>query len=239
MTMNLDTNQPLPPEGPVVDVRDAGMELSPAYDVGMEGVSFTLQRGELALVRLEHGMPEHPLADVLSGLAGITSGDVRVFGQEWPRLGPDEQARARWRIGRVFAGHGWMSNLDVDENVTLAERYHGRRRVSDILEEAHELARRAGLTDLPDTRPAMTDWNRLRRAEWVRAMLGTPWLCLFERPGRDLTESWLDEFLPMVDALRARGTAVVWLCVDDGEWQAGVNPSLKFTAKGNKLVRVA
>jgi len=27
--------------------------------------------------------------------------------------------------------------------------------------------------------------------------------------------------------------------VDDGEWQAGVNPSLKFTAKGNKLVRVA
>ncbi len=228
-------NAALQNDGPVVQAVDITLSPLPAYDTGLNGVSFTLQRGDLALVLLEHGATHHPLPDLLCGLIQPEQGTLNVFGQAWATRTPDQQARARHRIGRVFDEAGWLSNLDVDENITLAERHHTARPSAEIHAEAEALARLCGLDALPSTRPAVTVRDTLRRAEWVRAALGNPWLVILERPGRDLADGWLDHLLPLLHRLREDGTAILWLD-DPAEGNApAINPSLKLRAEAATL----
>jgi ABC-type ATPase involved in cell division len=237
--MHIDFHQSDPPAGPRLVLRGVTVEAQPPYDVGLDDVSFTLQGGDLLLVQLEHGAEEHPLADVISGLVPLSAGELEIFGGKWPAWSADQQARARWRIGRVFEGAGWLSNLDVDENVTLAERHHTHRAIPDIDDEVRELARLAGLDEVPRTRPPVTGREDLRRAEWVRAALGSPWLVLLERPGLSLADGWQNDLKPIIARLRKRGVAIIWLTDDSETWRDdSLNPSLKLRAQENKLVPV-
>ncbi len=234
--MHINTQAAQAPGEIVVEFHQVFLEDLPSYDVGMEDVTFDLRHGELALIKLEQGAKNHPLPDVLCGLQPPDRGIVKVFAQRWTALRPDDQARARGRIGRVFEAHGWLNNLDIDENVTLGERHHTFRSEQDIYEEAGQLARQAGLPELPQIRPAVAEHEHVRRAEWVRALLGSPWLLILDRPGLDLAPGWLHQLLPMVQKIRDRGGAVIWLCEGHDEWMdPGINPSLKLIAEKNKL----
>lgn len=236
MSKIIDFNAARPPGEIVLRLDDVTVEAGDDYDVGLSGASLTLRAGELALVLLEQGAQDHPLDDVISGLVLVTSGAMEIFGGAWSDWNPDQQARARGRIGRVFARQSWLNNLDVDENVTLAERHHTRRAESEIYDEAQRLAALAGLETLPHTRPSVTDREDLRRAEWVRAALGSPWLMLLERPGKDLAPGWRHHLKPLVRAARERGAAVLWLCEDEDEWlDESLTPTLKLRAEGNTL----
>ena len=235
----IDFNEVACPVINVVEFDGVNLPLLEEYDAGMDNVSFTLRRGELAMILLEHGAWNHPLADVVSGLTCPESGTVRVFGESWQDHGPDFQAMARWKIGRVFEGHGWLSNLDIDENVTLSERHHTLRDVVDIESEMHDLVKLVGLPEFPHGRPSVADREALRRVEWVRAALGSPWLVILERPGRDLGEGWVKDLAGLVEHVLGRGAAVIWLVEDPAEIaQVSLSPTLKFIVKENTLARV-
>src|SRR4051794_36602440 len=119
----------------ILEMTGVTVESQPAYDSPVWNVSLRLGAGELALVRLERGAVRLPLADAAGGLAELHDGTVWFLGREWPSVPPVEAAALRGRIGRVFdavgvgaVGTGWVSNLDVDENVMLSQRHHTRRK---------------------------------------------------------------------------------------------------------------
>jgi ABC-type transporter Mla maintaining outer membrane lipid asymmetry ATPase subunit MlaF len=130
-----------------------------------------------------------------------------------------------------------LSNLDVDENITLAQRHAARRPAAAILEEARGWADLAGLPEgLPAARPAHLPQETLGRCAWVRACLGAPWLVVLEHPGRGLADGWLEPLVAMMAALRARGTAVIWIGgEEEAEQCAALKPSLILRAEGNTL----
>ncbi len=234
--MKHDFQQPQCPVDPVLALAGVQVTVAPPYDTGLSGVDLVVRRGELVLIRLEEGVWNHPLADLLSGLAVPEAGEVRIFGASWSGLSPDIQALYRWKIGRVFERNGWVSNLDVDENITLSERHHTRRPVAEIEAEMRHLASVAGLEGIPPGRPAVVSREVLQRCEWVRAMMGQPWLVLLERPGQDLSPGWRAGCGRLVAEARARGAAVIWWCEDDAEWNdKSLNPTLKLRAEGNTL----
>jgi phospholipid/cholesterol/gamma-HCH transport system ATP-binding protein len=157
-------------------------------------------------------LPEgFPLADLAAGLVAPDSGQVRFEGEDWQTLHPDEAAAARGRMGRIFEKRGWISNLDVDENITLAQRHHTTRPVAEIEAEALALARQFGFEDLPRVRPALLRTGELRRAAWTRALLGAPALLLLEHPLRDLPSAAGAPFVAAVQAACARGAAALWI----------------------------
>jgi len=236
--MSIDFNHNNPPEGPVLKLERVELELLPFYDAGMSDVSLSVHRGDLVIIKVEQGVYEHPLPDLISGLLPATSGEIHIFGKMWSDLDADHQAKARWRIGRVFGNHGWMSNLDVDENVTLAERHHTSRSQDDIMAEVDRLSKLVGLPGLPEGRPAAVERNVLRRAAWVRAALGSPWLMVLDFPGHELSRGWVKDLRPLVSHMREQGTAVIWLCESSDEWNDTIiNPSLKLYSEANKLIR--
>ncbi len=196
----------------VLDIREVHLAPRPPYDVGLAGLSLALKPGELCLVRVSEGEPVTPLADVASGIVEPEAGAVLFEGKEWSVCSADVAAAMRGRIGRVFERAGWLSNLDVDENITLAQRYHTQRNPDEILHEARALAEELGLEGIPAGRPAHVERDLLQRAQWIRALLGSPRLLLLERPGRDLPAKELAPLIAAVNKRRDRdGVAVLWL----------------------------
>src|SRR3954468_12217699 len=92
----------------------------PEYETGLWQISFALNAGDLLLVRIERENERLPLADATEGLMPPATGSVRFLGNNWESLSADDAAMQRGKIGRLFEDEGWISDIDVDENIMLA-----------------------------------------------------------------------------------------------------------------------
>lgn len=173
-------------------------------------VSLQLQAGDLVLLDPGHPAAGSELADAASGLNLPTSGDIRFLGRSWIGLTPDAANALRGRIGRLFAGGGWLEHLSVLQNMLLQQLHHTRRERELLLSEATGLCQRLGLPGLPVGRPQQHNDAELRRAGCVRAFLGRPALIILEEPIGAAGEL-LTPLLNLLLSALGRGAAVVWL----------------------------
>lgn len=224
---------------PLLEFTQVNLPAGPANEIGLADLSFTLEAGALALLEVPAGHGSNPLADLASGLLEPTTGQVQFAGQPWLARSASAAAAARGTIGRVFDEPGWVSNLDVDENVTLPARYHQTMDEADAYRQAQELAVRLGLAGLPAGRPAHVARNELRRAEWVRALLGPRQLVILERPLRELPVGWGAALLAETARLRAAGVAFLWIQTAGQELAVDqLKPTLQFQVERGNIIGV-
>ena len=220
----------------VLEFRGVTAAEQPPYDGGLEDVSFALRPGELLWVLAEPGRDRLPLADLAGGLLDPQAGAVIFDGEDWADLSPDRGAAQRGLLRRVFDHGGWLSNLDVDENIILAQRFHAARADADLHDEAGRVAAALGLAEIPRVRPALLPRHELRRLQWVRAFMGEPALLLLEEPLRGLPSAWTPPLLRHLQAWRERGGAVLWLAADPAEAaRPDLKPTLKMAMQGAKM----
>jgi phospholipid/cholesterol/gamma-HCH transport system ATP-binding protein len=211
----------------VLTFEDVMLPAGQEHDSGMENVRFTLRPGELVLVVAEP-VRRLPLADAAQGLVAPEAGTIAFQGVPWAARSPDEAAAARAKIGRTFLGPAWLSNLDVDENITLKLRHHSTEPVADLESRALELAQSFGFAELPHKRPAWLDREELNRAQWVRALLGAPALLLLEFPELNARDEHLAALKSSVRESVDRGAAALWITADPRTW---ADDGLKALAK--------
>jgi phospholipid/cholesterol/gamma-HCH transport system ATP-binding protein len=180
-----------------------------------EPLSVGLVPGTLAAVTLTAGTRTLPLADTAQGLCPLEAGEARYRGVPWASCPPRTAAARRGEIGRSFAGPGWVSNLDLEENICLRLRHHTRRPLPEILEECRQYARRFGLPEIPSGRPARQPADVLQVAQWVRAFMGEPPLIVLEHPDRDVYPEQMSRLERHVLAALARGCSVLWIGRED------------------------
>ena len=181
-------------------------------------LNWELRAGEALLVRTPAGAALPMLADVVQGLSAPSAGRALVAGTEWRSLSPDAAAALRGRMGRVFHDHAWISNLDVDENITLRLRHHTTQPESQILAEAAALARTLGLPEIPPGRPAWVNTVVLQQCQWVRALLGAPAVVVLENPEQYFNPEQLSACLAALQSARAGGAAVLWFTSREQVW---------------------
>ncbi len=206
----------------------------------LRAIEFQLCAGELMLVRVETGNEQLSLADAAEGLIVPNSGKVMIAGECWLTMPAEQELILRGRIGRVFDSPGWISNLNVLENLTLAQRHHTKRPVAEIIAEAQNLAQTFGLSEAPAVRPAVIPHRDLRRAEWIRAFMGQPMLILLERPVRGVAREHISKLIATVTAAQSRGAAVIWFYEDSSLEQAFLpQKSLRFHMRGDTMLQEA
>ena len=186
-------------------------------EVVLNDLHLSLAPGELVFVLLREGDVEPPVAELALGLITPNEGQVFFNGKNWVQMSPSEAAHNRGRIGRVFSERGWISNLDVDENITLGQWHHTVRSTGDMETETLDLAQRFGFTELPRLRPALLKPSELRRAQWIRAFLGGPLLAVLAHPMRDVYEDFKPALNERVNFLRAGGGACLWF-LHESDW---------------------
>lgn len=220
----------------ILNFAEVTIPSSAEYETGLSGASFTLGPGDLLLVRIERENERLPLADAAQGLVGGDHGAISFQGEDWSWLAADEAAARRGRIGRLFDDEGWVSDLDVDENILLSQLHHTDRSEGEIMDEALTLARVFGLPGLPRGRPGQVRRWDLRKAACIRAFLGRPSLIIIEQPIRGVYADVMAPLLNAVQSARRRAAAVLWMVTDPEAWKsAALYATSRARMRGSEL----
>jgi ABC-type lipoprotein export system ATPase subunit len=109
----------------------------PAETVALRGLDLRVEPGELIAILGRSGSGKSTMLHIAAGLDQPSAGEVRVFGRSLSRLGEGELAEYRAREVAVVFQHGNLwSALTARENVALALRLAGGRRVGRAVAEA-------------------------------------------------------------------------------------------------------
>jgi len=198
----------------ILEFKDVTLHAGSLRTTGIREVTFSLGRGDIALVEVEEGREHIPLAPLAQGLLTPDSGQVYFGGECWEAMGPGQQSMMRGRIRRVFEHYGWVTNLDVMENMCLAESHNTERPLEDIQQEIRALGRRFGIEEIPEARPTRVHSLVLRKLEWVRAFLGAPDLIILERPFWGAPKADAARLVEAVCEAAKRGVSVLWIADD-------------------------
>jgi branched-chain amino acid transport system ATP-binding protein len=181
-----------------VSVRFGGLK-------ALEGASMSVRPGEVLAIIGPNGAGKTTLVNVLSGLAGggQISGTVDYQGKKL--LSTRATARRRLGIGRTFQHAETFAELTVLENVLCTHRVTSAAHRS----AAAELLATVGLTDVADRYPAELPFGLQKRLDLARAVAEEPTLLILDEPfgGLDADERALAA--RQIEAVRARGAAVV------------------------------
>lgn len=224
---------------PILEFQDVNLHQANAQVGGLTGVNLTLSRSEIVLVELEEGREHNPLASLAQGLIAPDSGRVFFKGEDWATMAAQRLSTRRGLIRRVYEHYGWITNLDVMDNLALAECYHTNRGREEVEREINSLARRFGIDPVPATRPTRVHGMVLRKLEWVRALVGMPELILLERPFFGAPKADAVKLIQAVCEAARRGVAVLWL-MDDARAEAcsELGAVRRYRMDGEKMLAV-
>jgi phospholipid/cholesterol/gamma-HCH transport system ATP-binding protein len=223
----------------VLEFERVTIPASEAYDAPMRNVSFRLEEGQLMLIRVDEASDHLPLADAAQGLIPTPSGAVRFLGEEWWKMGARREAQMRGKTRRIFESEGWISNLDVMENILLSEFHHTHRSMDELTAEALTLASNFGLNGIPPGRHVRLHAATLRKLEWVRAFMGRPELILMDRAALGFSRPDLALLVGAVRVALSRGAAVIWITLEDCVWNhPELANTVRYAIQGDEMIPV-
>lgn len=167
--------------------------------------SFTVKKGELAVVVGESGAGKTTLLNILGGMDTLTSGRVVLDGRVISDLGAKELTKyRRFDIGFVFQFYNLVQNLTALENVSLATQI-----CEDSLDPAETL-RAVGLGDRMDNFPGQLSGGEQQRVAIARALAKNPKLLLCDEPTGALDYNTGKSILQLLqDQARKNGSTVI------------------------------
>ena len=189
----------------------------------VDGMSFDIEQGELAVVVGPSGSGKTTLLNMLGGMDSATSGTIRLDGREISAFSERELTYyRRYDIGFVFQFYNLVQNLTALENVELAAQI-----CRDPL-PADEMLRQVGLGSRMDNFPAQLSGGEQQRVAIARALAKNPKLLLCDEP---------------TGALDYRtGKAILKLlqdtCVQTGRTVVLITHNSAFTAIADRVVHI-
>jgi ABC-2 type transport system ATP-binding protein len=181
----------------VIAVRDLVKDYAgrPAVD----GISFTVERGEVYGLLGENGAGKSTTVEILEGHRTRTSGAVTVLGED-----PGSASRAfRDRIGIVLQSSGIERQLTVSEELTLYRQCYRRRRT---VAECVDLV---GLGESIDKRVETLSGGQKRRLDLALGIVGCPELLFLDEPTTGFDAAARRNAWDLIRSLGDDGTTVV------------------------------
>lgn len=150
----------------------------------LEGVSFTVEKGEFVAVVGKSGSGKSTLLHLLGGVDVPTSGSIYVDGADISRKNQEELAIFRRRqVGLIYQFYNLIPILNVEENMTLPLKLDGRKVQKEYLEELLELL---NLKDRRKHLPGQLSGGQQQRVSIGRALIYTPAVILADEPTGNL-----------------------------------------------------
>jgi len=169
----------------------------------LDGVSLTVQKGEILGIIGRSGAGKSTLIRCLNGLERPDSGEVFIEGREISRLGERDLQPLRRRIGMVFQHFNLLSAKTVEDNVALPLKIEGRPR-AEHLARAAELLQLVGLSEKAKAYPASLSGGQKQRVGIARALAARPALLLSDEATSALDPETTRSILALLKDINAR-----------------------------------
>ena len=171
----------------------------------LDGASFQVERGELAVILGQSGAGKTTALNILGGMDRATSGGVIVGDRDISDATEDELVDFRRAdVGFVFQFYNLVPNLTALENVELAAQI-----CPDSL-DAEETLGKVGLSGRLDNFPAQLTGGEQQRVSIARALAKNPKLLLCDEPTGALDYQTGKQILQLLqDTCRRDGITVV------------------------------
>jgi phospholipid/cholesterol/gamma-HCH transport system ATP-binding protein len=148
-----------------------------------DGVSLSVQRGEVAALIGGSGSGKSVLLKEMIGLLKPQSGDIHLFGEDVWRVNEAQLMGLRRRFGVLFQDGALFSSLTVEQNVALPLHEHTKLSPRECLELAHLKIVLAGLPVSAGLKmPSELSGGMRKRAALARALALDPELLFLDEP---------------------------------------------------------
>lgn len=181
----------------------------------LKSVTLDIYEGDLTVIMGASGAGKSTLLYALSGMDGITGGEVLFKGRKISGISENKMARLRSReFGFVFQQTHLVSNLTLFENVAVAG-YSGKNGdIKAIREKADRLLSQMHAEGAKDRLPSRVSGGEAQRAAIARAMINDPAIIFADEPTGALNKSNSDEVLDLLTALNGKGQSILMVTHD-------------------------
>ena len=174
----------------------------------LKDIDLVVNRGEVVVVIGPSGSGKSTLCRTINRLETITSGSIRIDGDELPQEGK-ELAALRADVGMVFQSFNLFAHLSILDNVTLGPMKVKKMKKADAETLARRLLDRVGVGQQADKLPAQLSGGQQQRVAIARALAMQPKVMLFDEPTSALDPEMINEVLDVMVGLAQEGMTMI------------------------------
>jgi phospholipid/cholesterol/gamma-HCH transport system ATP-binding protein len=147
----------------------------------LDGLSFTVQRGETKIILGGSGGGKSTTIKLLLGLLKPDSGRILVDGEDITDYTEAEMMSVRKKMGMVFQEGALFDSLSVYDNVAYRLHEQGVPE-EEVEQEVRRMLSFVNLEDAIDKMPIELSGGMRRRVGIARALVGGPKIVMFDEP---------------------------------------------------------
>ncbi len=176
----------------------------------LRGIDLNIFEGEMVAVVGQSGAGKSTFLHCVGTLDVITSGSLRIAGEELTQLSGAKLAALRNRtIGFVFQFHHLLPEFNALENVMMPGLIQGKSR-KDMDARARSLLEEVGLRERVSHRPGELSGGEQQRVALARALVLDPKLILADEPTGNLDSTTSQQIHDLFFAInKQRKTTIV------------------------------
>ncbi|OQX36810.1 MAG: cell division ATP-binding protein FtsE [Oceanospirillales bacterium LUC14_002_19_P2] len=180
----------------------------PNGHMGLNQISFRLDRGEMAFLTGHSGAGKSSLLKLIILMDRPTSGSIQVGGYQLSRLRREQIPSLRRNIGVVFQNHQLLFDRSVFDNVAIPLQVagfspeEGARRVRAALDMV-------GLLNKEKQNPLSLSTGEQQRVGIARAVVNRPPVLLADEPTGNLDPELSEEIMQLFHNFHQAGVTVL------------------------------
>lgn len=198
----------------------------------LRNVNMQIEEGEMVAVMGPSGSGKSTLLYTVSGMDGMTAGNVRFFGKDMNQMKGNEMSSLRLdEMGFIFQQMHMLKNLTIYDNIILpayqSANGRGRTKRKEINEYARELMHKLGISEIADHDINEVSGGQLQRACICRSLINHPKMIFADEPTGALNQQSSREVIGELNRINREGTSVMLVTHD-----------IKVAAKSDRVLYI-
>ncbi len=181
--------------------------------VALEGVSFTIDKGEFVFVVGASGSGKSTVIRLLLKEIEATQGRIVVGGRDLARLKRSKVPLLRRNLGCVFQDFKLLPNRTAAENIGYALRVQGQSS-AQIRKKVPEVLNLVGLAHKMNSRPEELSGGEQQRVSIARAFVNHPPLLVCDEPTGNLDPDTSVGIMQLLYRISRTGTTILMVTHD-------------------------